>query len=159
MVEFLSVCHCQLNLNHDRHHTIKRNNRNNNLNNTTALATPTTTTAIDGKHPTGFFFYFFFLLIFCFSYDNYFSHLDDHNSNSNSINGNRSSSSSSSAAGCRWYGFFSPFFPYLMFILGSLNTSKRRWQQQQHGLEMRHVSSRWYILYLCIYYDTHIYLG
>ena len=38
--------------------------------------------------------------------------------------------------------FFLPFFPFiLMFILGPLNTSKRRWQQRRQQLETQHVSS------------------
>ena len=38
--------------------------------------------------------------------------------------------------------FFLPFFPFiLMFILGPLSTSKRRWQQRQQQLETQHISS------------------
>jgi hypothetical protein len=47
-----------------------------------------------------------------------------------------------------------------MFILGSLNTSKRQWQQQQHGLEMRYVSMIplvHFFLYNFFFYYSNVY--
>jgi hypothetical protein len=117
----------------------------------------------------------FFLLIFCFSSNNYyFDHLDDHDDSHNNDHDYQDSSSSIGSKGSKgtatvatarardtrhvsscWYCYFLFFSStILMFILGSLDTSKWRWQQQQHGLETRHVSIPLVVRFFYFYFTT-----
>ena len=57
--------------------------------------------------------------------------------------------------------FFCFHIYYTNVFLGSLDASKQRWQQQQQqGLETRHVSSFWYV-FICFsfFYYTNVSLG
>ena len=82
---------------------------------------------IDGKPPLVFFSKFFYtLLIFCYSYDCYLNHLNDHDDGHNNGHNNHPPTVSTNSK--------------------PLNTLKQRYQQQQQRLETRRVQR--YIFYL-----------